>query len=257
MALAARRIRQARQRVGGKRPPSGPARTATVAAMAAARAILFDVDGTLISTGGAGARSWRHAFDELHGIPADIGEFSDAGMTDPVVARLTFTAAVGHDPSPTELATVMAAYLDRLPYEVEHSEGYRVLDGAEELLRRLGRDGILLGVTSGAVEAAAHIKLARAGFNRYFPFGGYGSDSADRIELTRRALERGGTLLGEQLDPAHVFVVGDTPKDVEAAHGAGCRAVATATGHYGREELAASGAEYVLASLREPFPEVD
>lgn len=225
--------------------------------MARPRAVLFDVDGTLISTGGAGARSWRFAFDELHGIPADIGQFSDAGMTDPVVARLTFTAAVGHEPSPTELATVMAAYLDRLPYEVEQSEGYRVLDGAEDVLRRLGRDGILLGITSGAVEAAAHIKLARAGFNRYFPFGGYGSDSPDRVQLTLRAIERGGMLLGEELEPADVFVVGDTPKDVDAAHGAGCVAVGTATGHYTREELERSGAEHVLDSLRQPFPEVD
>ncbi|MEA2429099.1 MAG: phosphoglycolate phosphatase, partial [Thermoleophilaceae bacterium] len=104
--------------------------------MARPRAILFDVDGTLISTGGAGARSWRYAFEELHGIPADIGQFTDAGMTDPVVARLTFKAALGRDPSPTELATVMAAYLDRLPYEVEHSEKYRVLEGAAELLPR-------------------------------------------------------------------------------------------------------------------------
>jgi phosphoglycolate phosphatase len=222
------------------------------------RAILFDVDGTLISTGGAGARSWRHAFEVLHGIPADIGEFTDAGMTDPVVARLTFKAAVGHDPSPTELATVMAAYLDRLPYEVQHSERYRVLDGAAELLPRLGQvEGILLGVTSGAVEAAAHIKLSRAGFNRYFPFGGYGSDSADRVELTKRAIERGGLLICDEIDPATVFVVGDTPRDVEAAHGAGCTAVATATGHFSREELEATGAEYVLDSLRQPFPEVD
>lgn len=217
-------------------------------------AVLFDVDGTLISTGGAGARSWRYAFDELHGIPADIGQFSDAGMTDPTVARLTFEHAVGHEPSPQELATVMAAYLDRLPYEVEHSDGYRVLDGAEELLRRLGRDGILLGITSGAVEAAAHIKLSRAGFNRYFPFGGYGSDSADRIELTNRALERGAMLLGEPLDPSKVLVVGDTPKDLDAAHGARCVAVGVATGHYSREQLTEAGADIVLDSLRDPFP---
>jgi phosphoglycolate phosphatase-like HAD superfamily hydrolase len=220
-------------------------------------AVLFDVDGTLISTGGAGARSWRHAFDTLYGIPADIGQFTDAGMTDPTVARLTFTSAVGHEPSPRELATVMAAYLDRLPYEVDHSEKYRVLDGAEELLKRLGRDeGVLLGITSGAVEAAAHIKLARAGFNRYFPFGGYGSDSADRVELTKRAIERGGNLIGTPLDPRQVFVVGDTPKDIDAGHGAGCVAVGTATGHYSHEELEKAGAEYVLDSLREPFPGV-
>jgi phosphoglycolate phosphatase len=222
------------------------------------QAVLFDIDGTLISTGGAGARSWRYAFDELYGIPADIGEFTDAGMTDPTVARLTFKAAVGHDPTPRELATVMAAYLDRIPYEVEHSEKYRVLDGADELLRRLGREkGVLLGITSGAVEAAAHIKLSRAGFNRYFPFGGYGSDSPDRIELTERALERGALLLGEALDPKQVLVVGDTPKDLDAAHGAGCVAVGVATGHYTREQLEEAGADVVLDSLRDPFPGVD
>lgn len=219
-------------------------------------AVLFDIDETLISTGGAGARSWRFAFDELHGIPADIGEFSDAGMTDPVVAGLTFTSAVGHEPSPRELATVMAGYLDRLPHEVARSEGYRVLPGAEELLRRLTGAGFLLGIVSGAVETAAHIKLARAGFNRYFPFGGYGSDSSDRIELTRRAIERGGELVGHELEPAAVIVVGDTPKDIDAGHGAGARAIGVATGHYKADELRDAGADAVLESLREPFPEL-
>ena len=225
--------------------------------MSRPRAVLFDIDGTLISTGGAGARSWRYAFEELHGIPADIGEFTDAGMTDPTVARLTFKSAVGHEPSAREVATVMAAYLDRLPYEVEHSDKYRVLDGAEELLKRLGQEGVLLGITSGAVEAAAHIKLSRAGFNRYFPFGGYGSDSGDRTELTKYALARGERLLGEKLDPKQVLVVGDTPKDLDAAHGAGCVAVGVATGHYSREQLDEAGADVVLDSLREPFPGVD
>lgn len=218
------------------------------------QAVLFDIDGTLISTGGAGARSWRYAFDELYGIPADIGQFTDAGMTDPTVARLTFKSAVGHEPSRRELATVMAAYLDRIPYEVEHSEKYRVLDGAEDLLRRLGREGVLLGITTGAVEAAAHIKLSRAGFNRYFPFGGYGSDSGDRIALTKRAVERGSYLLGEELEPSEVLVVGDTPKDLDAAHGADCVAVGVATGHYSREQLDEAGADIVLDSLRDPFP---
>jgi len=220
------------------------------------QAVLFDVDGTLISTGGAGARSWRYAFDELHGIPADIGQYTDAGWTDPEVAKRTFLGAVGHEPSPQELATVMAAYLDRLPWEVEHSEKYRVLDGAEETLRTFSRDGVLLGVTSGAVEAAAHIKLSRAGFNRYFPFGGYGSDSADRIELTRCALARGGRLVGHELDPKKCFVVGDTPKDIDAGHGAGCLAIGTATGHYDADQLRDAGADHVMTSLREPFPEV-
>ena len=99
-------------------------------------AILFDIDGTLISTGGAGTRSWRWAFEKLHGIPADIGAFSETGMTDPTVARRTFRGAVGREPTERELARLLVAYVERLPEEVETSEQYRVLPGAEKLLER-------------------------------------------------------------------------------------------------------------------------
>ena len=219
-------------------------------------AILFDIDGTLITTGGAGATSWRWAFDELYGVPADIGAFTDAGMTDPEVGRLTFLNVVGHEPSDQELAAVMAKRLAYLPRAVAESKGYRVLDGVEELLPRLADEGFLLGLTTGGVEAAAHIKLARANLSHYFPFGGYGSDSTDRTELTKKAIERAGTILGRSLDPSLVLVVGDTPLDIAAAHGAAAVAVGVASGHLGQEELRAAGADYVLGSLREELPGV-
>jgi phosphoglycolate phosphatase len=218
------------------------------------QAILFDIDGLLITTGGAGTRSWRWAFDELYGVPADIGEFTDAGMTDPVVGRLTFTAVIGHEPSAEELARVLSHYLMRLPEEVAQSSGYRVLDGVEEQLLRLCRSGFLLGLTTGAVEAAAHIKLARANLSRFFSFGGYGSDSADRGELTRKAIARAGEIRGARLDPQRVLVVGDTPKDVTAAHAAKAVAVGVASGHYSREQLRQAAADYVLGSLEEDLP---
>jgi phosphoglycolate phosphatase len=217
-------------------------------------AILFDVDGTLISTGGAGTRSWRWAFEKLHGIPADIGEFSEAGMTDPTVARSTFRGAVGRKPTERELARLLAAYLERLPEEVETSEQYRVLPGAETLLGRLCQAGCLLGIVTGALEAAAHIKLARARFGRFFAFGGYGSDSDDRSELTGRAIERAGAIVGRELDPASVYAVGDTPNDVEAARSVGAVAVGVASGRYSTDELRQAGAEIVLRSLEEPMP---
>jgi phosphoglycolate phosphatase len=218
------------------------------------QAILFDVDGLLITTGGAGTRSWRWAFDELYGIPADIGEFTESGMTDPVVGRLTFTAVIGHQPSAEELARVVSHYLMRLPEEVAQSSGYRVLAGVEELLPRLCHGGFLLGITTGAVEAAAHIKLARANLNRFFSFGGYGSDSADRGELTRKAIARAAEILGSPIDPQRVLVVGDTPKDIAAAHAAHAISVGVASGHYSEEELREAGAEYVLSSLEEDLP---
>lgn len=214
----------------------------------------FDVDGTLLTTGEAGARAWDRAFQAVHGVPADISKYSEDGMTDPTVASAVFASTIGHDPSPVELARIMGGYLDFLPSEVALSLGYRVLPGVEALLVALARAGIPTGIVSGALEGAAHVKLARGGLNRYLTFGAFGSDTADRRELTRLAIERGSALLGHQPDPARVLVVGDTPRDVDAAHAAGAVAVAVATGHYSTEELDDAGADVVLPDLAGGLP---
>lgn len=219
-------------------------------------AILFDVDGCLISSGGAGTKAWRYAFERLHGIPADIGEFTEGGMTDPTVGRLTFTRVLDREPTDREMARLLAAYLDRLGVEVEQSPGYRVMPGVASLLPRLTDAGVLLGIVSGALEAAAHIKLARGGLNRFFCFGGYGSDSSERAELTRLAIDRAGRIHGHALDAARLLVVGDTPRDIDAAHAAGAIAVGVATGKYSVKALRSAGADHVLASLEEPLPDV-
>src|SRR5918998_4967162 len=101
------------------------------------RILLFDIDGTLVSTGGAGAAAWKTAFQELYGIPADIGRFTDAGMTDPDVGARTFEAVMGREPTPHELAQVVQRRLEHLPEAVAESEGYRVLPGVPERLRQL------------------------------------------------------------------------------------------------------------------------
>src|SRR5580658_6996764 len=99
--------------------------------------VLFDVDETLVHTGGSGARSWKVAFDKLHGIPADIGEHTSAGETDPEVARETFTAVLGRDPSDDELDRIYAQYLLNLSDDIVVSEGYRMLPGADLCLAKL------------------------------------------------------------------------------------------------------------------------
>jgi phosphoglycolate phosphatase-like HAD superfamily hydrolase len=217
-------------------------------------AILFDIDGTLIESGGAGARSWREAFQEVFGVPADIGEYTDAGMTDPEVGRLTFEKVLGREPTPREMARLLARRNTLLPRAVAESKGYRVLPGVRELLPRLCEEGYLLGLTTGGVETAAHIKLERAHLNRYFHFGGYGSDSTDRAELTRKAIDRASTILGHRLSSDEVLVVGDTPYDIAAAHGAGAVAVGVATGSHSADQLEAAGADYVLGTLEEELP---
>jgi phosphoglycolate phosphatase len=226
--------------------------------MTAPRLLLFDIDGTLIDTGGAGARSWEWAFERLFEKPdVDIGRYSKSGMTDPAIARHVFKEVLGREPSGSELTRLMASYLSVLPDFVASSPGYRVLAGARELLERCTETGILLGLTTGGLEAGAHAKLGRGGLNHYFLVGGYGSDSEDRIELTRRAVERGERLLGERLAMSEVTVVGDTPLDIAAAEGVGAVSVGVASGRYSEEDLATAGADRVMGSLADPFPGLD
>jgi phosphoglycolate phosphatase len=217
--------------------------------------VLFDVDETLVHTGGSGARSWKVAFDKLYGIPADIGEHSSAGETDPQVARATFKGVLGRDPSDDELGRIYAQYLLHLAEDIWISEQYRVLPGAQDTLIALGQDGVTLGIVSGAMEGAARTKLMPANLNRFFIFGGYGSDSPDRGELTRLAIGKAARL-HDGLRPAQVFVVGDTPHDIEATKAAGGVSVGVASGKYSVDELRAADADHVLPSLEAAFPEV-
>jgi phosphoglycolate phosphatase len=215
--------------------------------------VLFDVDETLVHTGGSGARSWKAAFNKLYGVPADIGQHSSAGETDPQVARATFTAVIGRDPSDDELDRLYVQYLLHLADDILVSEQYRVLPGAEPTLIALGEAGVLLGLVSGAMEGAARTKLLPANLNRFFIFGAYGSDSPDRTELTRLAVEK-ATRLHRQLTPSQVYVVGDTPHDIDAAKAVGAVSVGVASGHYSVDELVAAGGAHVLGSLEDPFP---
>jgi phosphoglycolate phosphatase-like HAD superfamily hydrolase len=217
-------------------------------------AALFDIDGTLLVTGGAGAVAWQRGFREMHGVDANIDEHTHAGMTDPEIAAIIFREVIGREGSAAERAEAIAGYLSHLQKAVEESEGYRVMPGIEELLPRLAKSGVLLGIVTGNVEAAAHIKLARGDLNRFFAFGGYGSDSSDRTELTRRAIERGGQVAGKELDPAATIAVGDTPRDVSAGHGAGIRVVGVATGKYPVAELERAGADWAIPDVAGGFP---
>ena len=217
-------------------------------------AILLDIDGTLIVSGGAGGRSWALAFDELYGIAADIGEFTDTGMTDPEVGRKTFEAVLGREPPDDEFARLLERREHYLHRTVAESDDYRVLPGVEELLPSLLHEGYLLGIVTGNLEGSAHIKLHRARLNRFFSFGGYGSDSPDRTEVTRVALRKAALVYGAPLKEHQAIVVGDTPHDVDAAHAAGLECVGVGSHNYDAGQLRAAGADYVIDSLAEGLP---
>ncbi|HYQ78138.1 MAG TPA: HAD family hydrolase [Solirubrobacterales bacterium] len=219
-----------------------------------AKAILFDIDGTLLHTGGAGAVAWQRAFIELYEVEANITEHTHAGMTDPEIAEIVFREVLKRPGSATERAEAIGCYLGHLADAVAESDGYFVIEGIEELLPRLVAEGILLGVVTGNIEPAAHIKLARGDLDKYFAFGGYGSDSRDRTELTKKALQRGEQVAGQPLDRDETIAVGDTPRDVRAGHGAGIRVVGVATGSYATDELTDAGADWSIENVLEGFP---
>lgn len=218
------------------------------------RAVLFDIDGTLLVTGGAGAAAWRLAFRQLYEVDADIEEHTMAGMTDPEIAAIMFRDVLGREGTPAERSQAIGCYLRHLPDTVAESAGYRLMPGIEALLDRLLERGLLLGLVTGNIEAAAHIKLSRGGLNRFFSFGGYGSDSEDRTEVTRAALRRAELVSGGSLGDGSCIAVGDTPRDVRAGHGAGLRVVGVATGKYSVEDLREAEADWVLPTVERDFP---
>ncbi|MGB0119787.1 MAG: HAD family hydrolase [Solirubrobacterales bacterium] len=218
------------------------------------KAILFDIDGTLLTTGGAGATAWSKSFQDVHGVPVDIETVTESGMTDSEVASASLRSILGREPLPEEIAAVTRLYLEYLPEAVEESTRYRLAPGIVECLERLVESGYLLGLTTGNIEPAARIKLERGNLNRFFSFGGFGSDSNIRSELTLRGVERGIDASNGEFELQDFIAIGDTPRDVEAGHTIGIRVVGVATGHFPTAELESAGADWVLESVENGFP---
>jgi phosphoglycolate phosphatase len=216
---------------------------------AAVAAILFDIDGTLITTGGASDRAWHRAFEELHDVDVNVPDYTGKGVPDPAVGLQCFRGALGREPHGDEMTKLMALRQRYLGEEVEASPGYRVMPGARELLERLTAAGRLVGLITGNTEPAAHTKLARADLNRYLAFGGYGSDADVRVDVCRKALDRAALLAGDGCDRDGSIAIGDTPIDIEAAHGAGIRVLSVATGGYSVEQLREAGADWAVTTL--------
>ena len=141
--------------------------------MAETGAILFDIDGTLITTGGASDRAWNRAFHELYGIDVEVGDYTGRGVTDPVVGMTSFRGALGREPEDGEMDRLMALRLEHLPEEVESSPGYRVMPGVEALLERLAADGRLCGLITGngssSVASTWSAPAARSARTSYSP----------------------------------------------------------------------------------------
>jgi len=212
--------------------------------------LLFDVDQTLISTGGAGIRALNRAFEQLFSLQNAMDGILPHGKTDPGIIREIFATRTVESPCdgyPTSLEPILNSYLTFLKEEIESSTSYKVLPGIENILDSMaGRSDVLVGLATGNVEAGARIKLARGNLNRYFAFGGFGSDSENRTLLVKRGAETAAAFSGRSLAPSSTFVIGDTPRDIEAGREAGFQTVGVATGKYSRSDLMNAGATLAI-----------
>lgn len=214
--------------------------------------LLFDVDGTLIRTGGAGTRALRRAFERVHGMPEAHRAVDVRGNTDGRIVADAL-AAIGIEPTDDAVSAVLEVYLVELADEVACSPGYEVLPGVTTVLESfVGHPDVVMGLGTGNVERGAAIKLARGGLDHYFGFGGYGCDSSHRPSLVRAGALRGASRLDAPIEGCRVVVIGDTPRDIDAARAIGAEVVAVATGGHPLEELEAHGPTLAVASLEDP-----
>ena len=211
---------------------------------------LFDIDGTLVDTGGAGMAALQQATRELFGAegpPLDL-----AGATDlAIVARIH--AHFGVEPSRCRYETYFAVYQKHLDLNLA-SGTYpgRAIEGAATLLEHLSaRDGTTLGLLTGNTAAGAASKVRHFGFSRYFAFGAFGCDHADRNQLGPIALERAATHAGRRFSARETWIIGDTPKDIACAKAIGAKCLAVTSGSFNADQLAAQGADHVVSSLEE------
>jgi phosphoglycolate phosphatase-like HAD superfamily hydrolase len=212
------------------------------------RFILFDIDGTLTDSAGAGRRALNLAMREVAGLEDGFRGVGFAGKTDLQIIREGLEK-LGLDTRDRMISTLAARYLANLKMEVAKGGGH-VNVGVRELLHALqNMDGYVLGLLTGNLEEGARIKLEAFGLNHFFPVGAYGSDAEDRNLLLPIALRRLREQLGLALRPRDCVVIGDTPKDVECARIHGAPAIAVATGPIPLEILRATGADLVLSDL--------
>lgn len=214
----------------------------------AKKLILFDIDGTLLLTGRAGEHALRSALRERFGVDDDLTGISFAGSTDGAIVRQMF-AAHNIEPSPENIADLLDGYVHNLPHELPRRSG-RVLPGIVVLLEALkAREDVVLGLLTGNIERGAEIKLTHYGVWDYFEFGAYADDHVDRNKLGPVAQARAVERHGVSFAAADIFVLGDTPKDIDCARAAGFQAVAIATGGYTREELASHQPDFLFEDL--------
>lgn len=215
--------------------------------------LLFDIDGTLIRSGGAGKAAMEDALRSEFGVTDIVDGVPFSGRTDPSISYDLLD--IHHlEPSPVNIDRLRVAYLRHLPDALRKHQGI-VLPGIRRLLDRLRlADHLAVGLLTGNIREGARHKLGHFDLWHYFPFGAFADGIHERDDIARSALGEISTYLKRHVPPESCWVIGDTPLDVKCARAIGARAVAVATGWHSLDELHASRADFVLSDLSDPVP---
>jgi phosphoglycolate phosphatase-like HAD superfamily hydrolase len=213
--------------------------------------VFFDIDGTLLLSGGAGVRAMTRAFEDVFGVNDGFGGIPVAGHTDTfLVSRALERAGIAD--TPAAHAAFRGAYLRVLPDEIQKpGTGRRgLMPGIAALLDRLAADDRFhCALLTGNYERAAHLKLSHFGVGHHFSWGAFGEDSPDRSELARLAQARARARGVPEAARRNTVVIGDTPHDIACARAIDARVIAVATGGYSVDQLQEGCADVVLADL--------
>lgn len=214
------------------------------------RLVLFDIDGTLISTGGVGGRALLAALTEVFGTAGPIERWSFGGKTDPqIVAELMEAAGIDENTVAAGLPEVLARYIATLEREIDPAR-VKLKPGILPLLERLAvHPDVVLGLLTGNIARGAAIKLMSAGLEQFFVLGAYGCDHRFRDQLPPIAVRRAETLTDYRYSGKQVVIIGDTPNDIVCGRGIGVKAIAVATGTFPAADLALHGPDHLFADL--------
>jgi len=212
------------------------------------KVILFDIDGTLIRSGGAGKWAIESALQHLFGLSVIQDGVSYAGRTDPGITH-DLLVLHGIEPCEQHYQSVQDAYLERLPESLKRIPGH-VLPGVRELVAALqSRHDCAIGLLTGNSQRGAACKLGHFDLWHPFPFGGFGDKHFERHGVAREAFDAAELHLAASVDPQDVWVIGDTPLDVTAARSIGAQVLAVATGWCSVAELEAVQPDWILSDL--------
>src|SRR5271165_516455 len=210
--------------------------------------ILWDIDGTILHSGGAGMKALQAALESVFGASGSFAGIEFAGRTDPWIIRQIF-ARFGIEDTRKNLESYVDGYIEALPRTLA-SSGACVLPGVSEILARAAaHPDVAQGLLTGNIRRGAQAKLGFHGLWDFFPIGAFADDSEVRNELGPHALRRARGHWGVDFPAERVWIVGDTPHDIFCARAFGARVLAVATGGSKLPELAAHNPDAVLEHL--------